>query len=233
MILTSYSDLRHHFARVARTTGVSLTFAAGPPGIISRGAGSFVTDGYTAGMSVDVSGSANNDGRYTIESVAALALTVTEALQVETVTCALTGAEYENDGAEKWPLDLVRAAGFSSTFVLSPLKITQLPALLTVNGLATDAVAGSSYRWYVRQRTDDAAVKWLDPTIPDMTRTGSLVLSLTDKAVADMGLASKTSKLTAEQQVRLLRNVTIFCRRDSDGAIQFVDLLQLSHGAVA
>lgn len=184
-------------------------------------------------MSVDVNGTASNDGRYTVSAVAALVLSVTETLQAEAaIVSSLTGAEYELDGAEKWPLDLVRFGGFSSTLTLTPKPITQLPVILTCNGLVTDAVAGTSYKWYIRQRTDDAALKWLNVTTPDVTRSGSVVIELTATAVAAMGLSLSTSKLSGDQQVRVLRNVTVFVKRLSDGAIQHAPLLLLSHGNI-
>lgn len=43
---------------------------------ITRGAGSFITDGYTVGGQVTIINSASNDGTYTITGVAALTLTV-------------------------------------------------------------------------------------------------------------------------------------------------------------
>jgi hypothetical protein len=47
---------------------------------IRRAAGSFATHGYQAGGIVNVNGSANNDGDYTITSVAKTALTVSETI---------------------------------------------------------------------------------------------------------------------------------------------------------
>lgn len=229
-VLAAYSDLRHQFARVARTTGVSLAYDS-TTNKITRASGSFVTDGFTADMTASVSGTASNDGQYTVSFVAPLVLTLSDALAAtETVVSSLEGAEFELDGAEKWPTDLVRAAGFSSTLTMTPRPATQFPVILTCNALATDVDAGSSYIWYVRQRTDDAALKWLDVQNTDVTRTGSVTIALTAKAVSDMGLALTTSKLTGDQQVRVMRNVTMFVKRLSDGAIQFADLLILSHG---
>jgi hypothetical protein len=229
-VLAGYQDLRHQFARVARTTGVSLAYDSAT-NKITRASGSFTADGFTAGMTASVSGTASNDGQYTVSFVAPLVLTLSDALPAtETTVSSIEGAEFELDGAEKWPVDLVRANGFSSTITMLPKPATQFPVEVTCNGLATDVAAGSSYVWYARQRTDDAALKWLDVSTIDSTRTGTVVIQLTDKAVADMGLAAKTSKLTGDQQVRVMRNVTLFVKRLSDGAIQFVDLLILSHG---
>lgn len=233
VILHDYAHFRHHFAEVARTIGVSLTYAAGPPATISRGAGSFVTDGYVAGMNVDPSGTASNDGRYTIDTVAALTLTLSadDTLSPEVVTSSLTGATYYVDGYETWPRDNVRAGGFSDTWNLLPRPITGFPAQLTVNSLVDDVTAGTSYVWYVRQRTDDVAKQWLSVTHADPASTGTIALSLTAKCATDIGAVDLT-KLTIEQQRRILRNVWVFVKRLSDGAIQQADLFQLSHGTV-
>lgn len=233
MILPSYSALRHHFAEVARTTAVSLTYNVGPPSTITRGAGSFVTDGFEAAMSVDVANTVSNDARYTVDTVAALTLTLSSAdtlIAEGPVTSTLTGATHENDGAETWPTALVRANSFSSTWSLLPRPITICPAQLTVNALVTDATAGTSYRWYLRQRTDVVADQWLSIAHANPLSTGTITITITTAGVAALGLATASTKMSTDQQIRLLRNVTVFCRRDSDGAIQFVDLLQLSHG---
>lgn len=70
----------------SEVSGVNITFAnGGGSATITRASGSFVTDGWFAQDRVDVTGSASNDGKYTISSVAALALTlvVAEVLTAE------------------------------------------------------------------------------------------------------------------------------------------------------
>lgn len=60
-------------------TGVTISFAAdGGSGLstITRGTGSFVTDGYEAGDVIVVANSTSNDGTYTVRSVVALTLTL-------------------------------------------------------------------------------------------------------------------------------------------------------------
>jgi hypothetical protein len=188
-------------------------------------------------MSLDVANTTNNDARYTIASVSALTMSIVEQFNSsETVTSSLTGAAYSKDGYETWPRALVRSGGFSDTWVFAPAKpITTFGTglALTINATATDAAAGSSYTWYLRQRTDDSALQWILPihATPE-TITGTVRLTLTARCVSDLGLASATVKLTAAQQRRVLRNVWIFVKRLSDGAIQQADLWQLSHGTV-
>jgi hypothetical protein len=230
-ILASYAALRHHFAEVARTTSVSLTYDNGA-NTVSRGSGSFVTDGFEAGMSLDVANTTDNDARYTLATVSALSMSIAEQFNSsETITSSLTGAAYANDGAETWPTALVRANGFSSTFgITGNNPITIYPSQWTINALATDVDAGSSYTWYIRQRTDDPDLQWLSVVHANPLHTGTIAVSLTARAVADLGIATALTKLSLAQQLRVLKSVTAFCKRDSDGAIQIVDVLRESHG---
>lgn len=74
-----------------------VSFAAGPPGVISRVSGNFVTDGFLKNGLVTVLGSASNDGVYEIDTVAATSITLitNQGLNVEaagaTVTLTSTG----------------------------------------------------------------------------------------------------------------------------------------------
>jgi len=234
MIVPTYSAARHHFATVARTTSVSLTYDhTATPNTIARVSGSFVTDGFLAGQSLDVANTTSNDARYTVATVAALTMTIATGEQFnssETIVSSLTGAFYANDGAEVWPTALVRANGFSSTFVITQSPITLYPSQWTINNYVTDAAAGSSYTWFLRQRTDDPDLQWLQAVHADSTRTGTLYVTLTARAVSDLGIATSLTKLTASQQLRVLKSVTAFCKRNSDGAIQQIDVLRESHG---
>jgi hypothetical protein len=60
------------------TGGENITFADADPDTITRSAGSFITDGFTAGMTIQVSGTTNNNGTFTIAAagVAATVLTL-------------------------------------------------------------------------------------------------------------------------------------------------------------
>lgn len=234
MILPTYSAARHHFAQVGRATSVSLTYDHVPsPNTVSRASGSFVDAGFVAGQTLDVANTTDNDARYTLASVSALSMSLVAGQQFnssETIVSSLTGAFYANDGAEVWPTALVRANGFSSTFTITQAPITLFPSQWTINNLATDVAAGSSYTWYLRQRTDDPDLQWLQAVHASALFTGTLYVTLTARAVADLGIATSTTKLTAAQQRRVLKGVTAFCKRDSDGAIQQIDVLRESHG---
>ena len=81
------------------STGTSYDFDNSNPYVITRSAGSFVTDGFRAGMVIHVKSAedAANEGRYTIASMTPTALTVTEA--ITTNNTADTQAQIY---AEKW-----------------------------------------------------------------------------------------------------------------------------------
>jgi hypothetical protein len=232
-IIAQYVAFRHWFAEVARTQGVSLTYDhVSSPNTISRASGSFVTDGYEEGMTLQVIGTPDNDGgAYEVGAVSALTLSLVTGQNFTssyTDTSSLVGAFYELDGMEEWPTDLVRANGFDGGFAASVLPFSPFPLTLTVNDGVTDATAGTSYTWYLSQRTDDATKQHLTMTHANTATTGTVTLALTSTAVADLGLASTTSSLNAGQRVKLLRNVFVYCQRQSDKAIQLAHLLTLS-----
>ena len=229
MILATYSDLRHHFALSGATSGVSLTFVAASS-TITRPSGSFITDGLEAGMTLDVFGTASNDGRYTLSAVAALSLTVEESLTNETVTAGLYGAFYELDGMEQWPLAKFHTAGFDAAPTLSAQPFSPLPITVSCNAGVTDAVAGTTYKWYLSQRTDVYARQYLTTTHADSTKTGTVSLALTSLAVTTLGLAGATSPLNAGQRTQVFKHCRLFVQRASDRAIQAYDLLRLCEG---
>lgn len=233
MILHSYPAFRHWFAEVARTTAVSLTYNhVASPNTITRASGSFVADGYEVSQRLRVIGTTDNDsGFYEVGAVSALTLSLIAGQNFTssyTETSSLVGAFYELDEMERWPSANVRAGGFDDGFTASVLPFSPFPLTLTVNGNITDASAGTSYLWYLSQRTADATKQHLTMTHADATKTGTVTLALTSQAVADLGLSSTTASLNVGQRVKLLTNVYVFCQRVSDKAIQQVGLLALS-----
>jgi hypothetical protein len=80
-----------------------LTFAEANPDTITRDAGSFITDGFKAGMTITVTGSASNNGTYTIATVGALVLTLDDgddlAAEGPTAGHMITGEETEETWA--------------------------------------------------------------------------------------------------------------------------------------
>lgn len=101
----TFTDATTHIA-ITDTNGgpatsgaVSFTYVDSSPDTITRGAGSFVTDGFVVGDIVQVTGSAlGNNGFYKVSNVAALTLTVTSltgtdaGLVAETVSSTITVA---------------------------------------------------------------------------------------------------------------------------------------------
>ncbi len=229
MVLATYSDLRHHFAITAATSGVSLTFTAATS-TITRASGSFVTDGFEVDMTLDAFGTTLNDGRYTISAVSALSMTVAEALTDETVTGGLFGAFYEADGMAEWPRSKMHTSGFDAAPTVSAQPFSPLPVTLSCNAGVTDAVAGTTYKWYLSQRTDVGASQCLLATHPDTASTGTVQLELTSLAVTTFDLAATTDPLNVGQRVQLLKHCHLYVQRASDRAIQFYDLGRISEG---
>lgn len=232
MVVGQYVAMRHHFAEVARTSAVSLTYVHSPtPSTITRASGSFVTDGFEAGMTLQVIGTTDSDALYEIATVTASTITIVSGQQFnssETIVSSLVGAFYELDGMEQWPLDLVRANGFDDGFTPDETPMSPFPMELTVNGNVADSVAGTSYKWYLSQRTETVASQHFTMAHADSAKTGTVTLALTSTAVADLGLDSAADALNLSQRTKLLKYVYVFCKRDSDGAIQQAHLLGLS-----
>jgi len=63
---------------VTQVSGVNMTFADANPDTITRASGSFITDGYQAGMTINVTGAINllNNGNFVILSLIATVITV-------------------------------------------------------------------------------------------------------------------------------------------------------------
>lgn len=229
MILPNYSAFRYHFSVRAETLSTSLTYAAGTPATITRGAGSFVTDGFEAGMYVKILGTTNNTKEVLLDTAAALTLTLDtdETLTAEgPVTSSLVGVFYENDRKERWPTELVRANGFDTLTI--PRPIVDTPFDITCNGGATDAADGTTYTWFVSQRSAEPTTWMWNVSTPDLTKSGTIRFTATSVAVNELGLAI-VEKMKASHQVRALRNVFVYVKRESDGAIQMAELFTASN----
>lgn len=74
----------------AVTSGVSLTFD-GTAHTITRGAGSFLSDGFTSGQNVKITGSASNNGNHTLTGLSATVMTFASGLVNETIAATLEG----------------------------------------------------------------------------------------------------------------------------------------------
>ena len=61
------------------STAITVSFVDSDPDTITRAAGSFIADDFLSGMEITVSGTVSNNGTFTIETVAALTLTLISA----------------------------------------------------------------------------------------------------------------------------------------------------------
>ncbi len=241
-IINTYTNFRWRFAQRLLISG-DFTFADANPDTIARAAGSYVADGVKVGMTVQPIGSASNDGkRFTAAVVAAgtLTLAAEDAVVAEgPTTSKLQVIMMAPDGYEEWPgyfagqagrTNLVRANGFSGGFGSVPSSI--FPGVntnFTVNAFAADAVAGvDEYDWFLSQRTEDAAKKWLAitsyPGLLPNTYSGSVAIDMSAQAFTELGLSS--NPLSVDQIIEIFRFCYLYCRRRSDGAIQGIDLLK-------
>ena len=91
---------RDWYADARMTGAATLAFAAGGPGTITRSTGSFLVDGFKAGMSVTPGGTTVNTGTYTIASLTATVITLSAGDTITTEAAAgsrtLVGEELES-----------------------------------------------------------------------------------------------------------------------------------------
>lgn len=144
------------------------------------------------------------------------------------------------DGYEVWNAGLIRTHSFDDGIagIYSSEANQQFPISLTVNGYAADAVASTDeYDWYVSQRTDVAASQYLAvtayPNLAGSTYSGSIRLSLTAFAIAELDLDDGTELDGADLVKRVLSRVYVYVQRRSDDSIQYVELYEATKTAPA
>lgn len=233
MVISNWTTFRYAYATKAVTSAVSLTYVAGAPATITRGAGSFISDGFVGGMTVDITGTASNNYRHTVSSVSALTLTLAagDTLTAEgPVSSSLLGALRDPDGIETWPLANVRASGFSAGFTGITKPIYSVPFNVTVDAAADSPAGTDRYDWYVSQRTDSTATRYFTPSqfaSGANTYSGILTLTPTAQLVSDLAptdLGGGAYLLSIDDSIRAFNMLHIYCRRISDGAIQWLDV---------
>lgn len=241
MIVPDYITMRHVFSAKIVESGVSLTFADAGPDTITRGSGSFVTQGYQAGMTVEAVGSTSNDKLYTIATggVAASVLTLVgedSATAEGPVSCDVVAYWRYADGLPEFPgpqtrgTSLLRANGFDGGLTLVSVQDSDFETRFTANVGAADAAMGTDeYDWWLSDRTEVSANRLLSLTQKaasgSSTYSGTVDVSLTALAVTALGI-SLPGTLTTQQLVHLFKYAHLYCRRRSDGAYQWVDLLE-------
>jgi len=241
-IIPTWQSFRWTFSAHVDVSLAAANIAAGPPSTVTRifpALGNFVTNGFEAGQSLDITGTALNNGRYTIATVAALVLTLSAADACSAEPgCAptLVGVHRDPDGVEEWPgglagelghTELVRAAGFDTGLLAGFSGTYGDTMVVSANTLAADAVKGTDeYDWYLSQRSDDVAKQYLYtvqmPTTATNSYSGTIYIAYT--ALAQTELDFTTPPLSTSVVQALYRHVHVYCRRRSDGAIQWLDL---------
>lgn len=130
-------------------------------------------------------------------------------------------------GAPLWDASLLRINGFAALTGI-PRPVTQFPIIVTCNGGAADG--GAAFDWYLSQRTDDTTKQYLVCAQLDLTHSGSAIVALTALAGTVLGIPAYNSPVNEDQVTRLFRDVTIYCQRRSDKAIQLAQLLTTTLG---
>ncbi len=222
MIVPSFTTFRFQFASVLEVGG-PMTFTA-PDQVINANAAA-----YPAGMRINPAGTASNNAYYTILSnVAGTITTVEQGVVTEPNApgSTLSGALVDNDGLESWPVDLVRGLGFDGGIVRTVEGSSPSLFTLSVNGGVDDSVPlVDEYDWYLSQRTEILSKQYLIIS-QALNKSGSVNLVATTLAQETFLLAPLTD-LTAEQTALLLKFAHLYVKRRSDGAIQWIDLLEL------
>lgn len=121
------------------------------------------------------------------------------------------------DGFQPWPVANLRANSIPE-IVLSSGPFTALSFRVSINAEAADG--GSSFDWYLSQRTDDPARQWFLAYQYSALRSGTLSIELSAIGIAELGLDSSGDTVTADQAALALKYCDAYCLRRSDGAIQ-------------
>ncbi len=136
----------------------------------------------------------------------------------------------DGDGYATWPLAKVRSGGFDAGLTGIPRPISVVGLTISCNAEADDG--GAAFDWYLSQRSDDPARQYLFLSQRTDPQSGTVLLITTAVGRAAVGMASINSPVNEDQLVRLFRDVTLYVRRVSDGAIQLVNLLPSTLGTV-
>lgn len=119
------------------------------------------------------------------------------------------------DGFEAWPSAEVVAAAFTGIPKFGAVTIT-FPITVSVGG------ATNHHAW-LSQRTEVAADQYFSIVEANAT-VDAWTISLTDRAVTELGLALQTSALNEAQLKQAVRDVRLYTQRVSDDSIRHVGL---------
>lgn len=119
-------------------------------------------------------------------------------------------------GYEVWPVALQDAA-LAISVDDGTNALLALPAIMSVNGGAADAVSGvDEYDWYLSQRTDDTAAQCLSLTSAAGT---SSTVTLARTALG----TSRYPSGSTDDMRKLYRHVCVYVSRKSDKAWNMID----------
>lgn len=232
MIVSTWTQFRWLWS-VRGAGSPTCTFT--PPHDITRAAGTWAGDGLLPGQDIDFALTASNNRRYTYTGIPGPAyITVAETVVAEgPVACTFSSAQHDHDGLETWPLALVRSGGIGA-ITGTPTPYAFAPFFPTINAIATDAVPGvDEYDWYLSQRTDDPTKQLLTiipyPAtlgLPGQTYSGTIYLAHSPLAALSEVILTGLADTTPEKIPVLFKYAHLYCRRRSDGAIQWIDLLR-------
>lgn len=138
------------------------------------------------------------------------------------------GAPVGVDGVLEWEPVLMRQLGFDGGITGTPTPITAFPFTVTVDAGALGAMV---YDAYLSQRTDDPGAQYLRLTHAAGT-SGSWTIRLTTAGATALGLAAVTDAVTIDQLRVALKHATLYVRRQSDGSIQLLHLLDATLGGL-
>lgn len=238
MIINSYTKFRDEFANsILETT--NFQFIA-PDKIQRGGVGSFVTNGYLANMRTRITGTASNNMDLFLKSVATNELVVQDDFAVLVnegpLSCTLRSWKIDPDMYPTFALSSVRKAGSgfgnNGTTVVgfpNPIDLSSgtYSMEITCNATAPDGSFGvDEYNWYLSRRTEDVASHFINiAQKPPGASSYSGTVIITPTALAISFLASVVGpKNTPPVIRRCFKNMHLYVRRLSDGAIQWVDL---------
>lgn len=235
-VLTTFDFFRYRFADIKTATGTTFSFVDNNPlqDTITRAAGSFVADGFEAGMRVQVIGSVSNNTYYTIATVAAGTLTLIAANAVVAeagVAATLYGTFADPDGRERFPVALVRANGFTGGITGIPQPAYNDSIITaTCNSSFADAIAGTpDFDWYLSQRTDVVANQPMTITQTPDSGGNSFSGSVRLIVLPDDGVYGDDA-ISDVDRVRIFKYCHLYVRRRSDGAIQWIDIFRRMMG---
>ena len=211
------------------------------PRVVLSVSGDWDAAGFTDAMTAHVAGTSLNDGAHRVAAVVPGVLTFTAGTVLQAETALVAGVTIEGlvldpaDGMERWPVELVRANGFDGG--ISGIPTPYIAAgggniLLTVNASAADAAFGvDEYDWYVSSRTETEADQYFNstsiPTLYPFSFSGSMRLEQNVPTIAaGTGWDAVPGNLTPALNVKLFKYTDVYCRRRSDGAIQWINLLR-------